>query len=134
MRTHLDVEQREDIRRDLAERMKLVPPDLRPGEDVFHWQEHPGGNHCCQGPHGCHQYWHDNFPGKRKQAKETFGHRGFGRTSELARANRSTCGCGSIVKVKHYLSAMLDWQGLLVAAPEDLRTKKAESFSPEKES
>ena len=86
MRTHLEVEQREDIRRDLAERMKLVPPDLRPGEDVFHWQEHPGGNHCCQGPYGCHQYWHDNF------------------------------------------------QGLLVATPEDLRTKKAESFSPEKES
>ena len=30
-----------------------------------------------------------------------------------------------------YLSAIHDWQGLLVAAPIDLRTKKAESFSPQ---
>ena len=29
------------------------------------------------------------------------------------------------------LSAILDRQGLLVAAPVDLRTKKAESFSPQ---
>ena len=35
MRTHLDVQQREDIRRDLAERMKSVPPDLRARECVF---------------------------------------------------------------------------------------------------
>ena len=34
MRTHLEVQQREDIRRDLAERMKFVPPDLRQGEKV----------------------------------------------------------------------------------------------------
>ena len=30
-----------------------------------------------------------------------------------------------------YLSAILDRQGLLVAAPVDLRTKKTESFSPQ---
>ena len=42
MTTHLEVQQREDIRRDLAERMKLVPPDLRTGEHVFYWQEDPG--------------------------------------------------------------------------------------------
>ena len=41
MRTHLEVQQREDIRRDLAERMKFVPPDLRAGENVFYWQEDP---------------------------------------------------------------------------------------------
>ena len=41
MRTHLTVQQREDIRRDLAGRMKLVPPDLRAGESVFYWQEDP---------------------------------------------------------------------------------------------
>ena len=36
MRTHLEIQQqREDIRRDLAERMKFVPPDLRAGERVF---------------------------------------------------------------------------------------------------
>ena len=32
MKTHLEVQQREDIRRDIAERMKFVPPDLRVGE------------------------------------------------------------------------------------------------------
>ena len=35
MKTHLEVQQREDIRRDLAERMKFVPPDLRARETVF---------------------------------------------------------------------------------------------------
>ena len=39
MKTHLEVQQREDIRRDLAERTKFVPPDLRVGEQVFYWQE-----------------------------------------------------------------------------------------------
>ena len=38
MQTHLEV-QRQDIRRDLAERMKFVPPDLRAQEHVFYWQE-----------------------------------------------------------------------------------------------
>ena len=38
---HLEVQQREDIRRDLAERMKFVSPDLRAGEHVFYWQEDP---------------------------------------------------------------------------------------------
>ena len=41
MQTHLEVQQREDIHRDLAERMKCVPPDLRVGESVFYWQEDP---------------------------------------------------------------------------------------------
>ena len=41
MKTHLGVQQREDTRRDLAERMKFVPPDLRVGESVFYWQEDP---------------------------------------------------------------------------------------------
>ena len=41
MKRHLEVQQREDIRRDLAERMKFVPPDLREGEQVFYWQEDP---------------------------------------------------------------------------------------------
>ena len=41
MRTHLEVQQREDIRHDLAERMKFVPPDLRAREQVIDWQEDP---------------------------------------------------------------------------------------------
>ena len=39
MRTHLEVQQREDIRRDLAERMKFVPPDLRAVVNVLYWQQ-----------------------------------------------------------------------------------------------
>ena len=35
MKTHLEEQQREDIRRHLAERMKFVLPDLRAGENVF---------------------------------------------------------------------------------------------------
>ena len=38
-RTHLEVQQREDIRRDLAERMKVVPPDIRARENECNWQE-----------------------------------------------------------------------------------------------
>ena len=41
MKTHLEVQQREDIRRDHAEGMKFVPPDLRVREQVFYWQEDP---------------------------------------------------------------------------------------------
>ena len=37
--TLLEVQEREDIRRDLPERMKFVPPDLRARENVFYWQE-----------------------------------------------------------------------------------------------
>ena len=44
MKTHLEVQQREDIRRNLAEGMKFVPPDLRVGEQVFDWQEVPRKN------------------------------------------------------------------------------------------
>ena len=35
MKTHLEIQQRADIRRDLAERMKFVPPDVRTREHVF---------------------------------------------------------------------------------------------------
>ena len=41
MKTHLEVQQREDIRRDTTKRMKFVPPDLRVGEQVFYWQDDP---------------------------------------------------------------------------------------------
>ena len=34
-KTHFEIQQREDIRRDLAERMKFVPPDLDVGECVL---------------------------------------------------------------------------------------------------
>ena len=44
----------------------------------------------------------------------------------LCTSNRSL---GAVLRL--FLGAILDRQGLLVAAPIDLRTKKAESFSPQ---
>ena len=38
MKTHLEVQQREDIRRDLASHLKFVPPNLVPGDRVYFWQ------------------------------------------------------------------------------------------------
>ena len=63
------------------------------------------------------------------RAEETVGHCGIGRTSGLA--------CEGEIDVwemfsdNSYLSAILDQQGLQVAAPIDLRTKKSESLSPQ---
>ena len=39
MKTHLEVQQREDIRRDLVDKMRFVPPNLTIGEKVYYWQE-----------------------------------------------------------------------------------------------
>ena len=94
MKTHLEVQQREDIRRDPAERMKFGPPDLRTGEHVFYWQKDPskiqqgrksgkwlrGEIIAINGPvsvisSSSRQY---------KQIKETFRYCGSGRTSRLA--------------------------------------------------
>ena len=41
MKTHLEVQQREDIRRDRAASRKFVTPHLRVGESVFYWQDDP---------------------------------------------------------------------------------------------
>ena len=97
MRTHLEVQQREDIHRDLAEWMKFVPPDLRAGKSVFYWQEDPSkiqqgrksGKRlkveiiAVKGPMAVISTGATMFSGKCKQVKETLGHCGFGRTSGL---------------------------------------------------
>ena len=41
MRTHLEIQQRDDIRRDLAASLKFIPADLIPGEEVYYWQDDP---------------------------------------------------------------------------------------------
>ena len=74
--THLEGQPREDIRRDFAERMRIVPPDLRIGECVLLastseqnsartdiWKKVEDGDYCCQRPHGAYQYWCVNFSG-----------------------------------------------------------------------
>ena len=79
MQTHLEIQQREDIRRDLTERVKFVFPDLRVGESVCYWQEDPsktqqGGDYSCQRLHGGYQYWCDHFSGTCEQTEKTSGH------------------------------------------------------------
>ena len=108
MKTHLEVQQREDIRRDLAERMKFVPPDLRAGENVFYWKEDWGQNPART------DIWHMVVAIKGPN-KRTW-------SMALLRVWR-------MFSDNSYLSAILDRQGLLVAAPVDLRTKKAENFT-----
>ena len=97
MKTHLEVQQREDIRRDLAERIKFVPPDLRAREHVFYWQEDPSKIQqgrksgkllkveiiAVMGIHGSCQHEMRPCFSKHKQAEETVGRCGFGRTSGL---------------------------------------------------
>ena len=99
MKTHLEVQQRPDIRRARAEWMKFVPPYLRVGESVSYWQEDP--NKFQQGRksrkwlkveilavkgsiHGCYLYWCIHLSSKCKQTSKTSGHCGFGRTSRFA--------------------------------------------------
>ena len=111
MKTHFEVHLREDIRLDLAERMKFALSDLRAREHVFCWQEDPSkiqqgrksvkwlkveiiavkGSMAVVNAH--------RTSGKHKQAVETVGHwiwKNFRtRVSEWERL----C-CGSHVKVK----------------------------------
>ena len=98
VKTHLEVQQREDIRRDLAERMKFVPFGLRVGEQVFYWQEDPNKIHqgrksgkwlkveiiAVKGPMVVVSTGASIYSGKCKQAKESLGHCGYGRPSGFA--------------------------------------------------
>ena len=144
MKTYLEVQQREDIRRDLAEGMKFVPPELRVGEPVFYWQEDPG------------KIQHGRESGKRLKV-EIIAVKGLMvdintgtsifqvnaskqrrplDTVDLEEPPDSCEGTGApdvleLFSDNTYLSAILDRQRLMVAAPLDLRTKKAESFSPQ---
>ena len=153
LKTHLDVQQREDIRRDLAERM-YVPPDLRAGEKVFHWQEDPSKIQqgrtsgkwlkveiiAVNGAMTVISTGATIFPAHVSTLRRPLN------TVDLEelRDSRDRAGApvlwlsceGPIVvwelfSDNSYLSAILDKQGLQVAAPIDMRTKKAESFSPQ---
>ena len=99
-----------------------------------------GGNHCSEGPHGCCQYRCDHTSGKHKQAEETMGPQDLEElpdSRERAGAPVLWLSCegqidvGEMFSDNSYLSAILDRQGLQVVAPTDLRTKKAERFTPQ---
>ena len=149
MRTHLEVQQREDIRRDLAERMKFVPPDLRAGENVFCWQEDPskiqqgrksgkwlkveiiaikGGLEGINTGFACFQ------SKKLRRPLNTVDLEELRDSSERTGALFVWLSCEGQADVwemcsgNSHLSAILDRQGLLVAAPVDLRRKQADKF------
>ena len=128
MKSHLEVQQREDIRRDLAERMKFVPPDLRVGESVLSWQEDP--SKIQQGGKSGKWLKVEIIAVKAPMAV-------FEDLEELLDSRERTgvpvpwlsfegqMDVCELFSDNSYLSAILDRQGLLVAAPEDLGTKKA---------
>ena len=154
MKTHSEVQQREDIRRDIAEGMKFVPPDLRVGEQVFYWQEGP--SKILQGRKS--GKWLKNkiiavkgsmvvintgatiFKVNASMLRKLWGTLDLeelpdSRESTGAPVLRLSCeGQTDVWKLCSdisYLSAVLDRQGLMVVAPVDPRTKRAEGFSPQ---
>ena len=148
MKIHLEVQQREDIRPDLAEGIKFVPPDLRAREQVFYWQAdlnkikqgRKSGRWlkveiiAVQGPHGCFQYRCYHISGKHKQAEETVDTgiwKIFRDSRDRARAPVLWLSCEGQLDIWEMFSDNLSLTGKdsQVAAPIDLRTKKAESFS-----
>ena len=141
--THLEVQQREDIRRDLAERMEFNPPDHRVGESVFYWQEDP--SKIQQGRKSGRWLKVEILAVKGPMVVISIGALDTEKTwtlEELPDSRERTgapvlwLSCEGQIDVWElssdisHLSAILNRQGLLVAAPVDLRTKKTESFSP----
>ena len=122
---------------------------------MFYWQEFPskiqhgrtsgqwlkGNDYCCQRPHGCYQCWYLYFTRKCQQATNTVGYRGdLEEPPDSCEQTRApvlwlSCECQTDVwelfTDSSCLSAILDRQAFMVAAPVVLRTKKAESFSPQ---
>ena len=82
------------------------------------WKLVEGGNHCCQRSDGSYQYGACIFPVDLEELPESRERTGAPVLSMS----------GSYFSDSSSLSAILDRQGLLVAAPVDLRRKKAESF------
>ena len=155
LQIHLEVQSREDIRRDLAERMQFLPPDLRAGEHVCYWPEDPSKIHqgrisgkwlkveiiAVKGIHGSCQHRCDHVSGKHTQAQEDrwtlWIWKNFRtRVSEQQRlylwlSCEGQIDIWEVLSDNSYLGAILDRRGLQVAAPIDLDRKKAESFSPQ---
>ena len=119
---------------------------------MFYWQEDPskiqqgrksgkwwkGGNHCCQRPHGSTSSGASIFQvtaSKRIRPLNTVDLEDLLDPRERTGAPVLWLSCEGQTDVwelftgNSYLSAILDRQGLLVAAPVDPRLKKAESIS-----
>ena len=152
MRTHLEVQQREDICRDLAERMKFIPPDFRAREIVFYWQDDPSKIQqgrksdkwlrveiiAVKGPIAVISSGATIFQAnvsKLTRPSDTVDLAELPDARERTGAPVLWLSCERQIDVwemfsdSSYLSAILDRYGHFLAAPIDFRTKKAESFS-----
>ena len=140
MRTHLEVQQREDIRRDLAERMKFVPPNLRAGENVSYWQEDP--SKIQQGRKSL-QSRASRSESAQVRPHPTVGHWIWKNFRTRVSDKERQC-CGSLVMVKnvfgscslttHVCAPSLIGKDFRSQLQLTFRTKKAESFSPRRAS
>ena len=140
--------------RDLAERMKFVPPDFRAGENVFYWQEDPSkiqqgrksgrwlkvviiAVNCSMAVVNTAATIFQATVSNLRSPLDIVDLEELPDSRERAGAPVLWLSCEGQIDVwemspdNSYLSAILDRQGLQVAAPVDLRTKKAESFSPQ---
>ena len=154
MKTHLEIQQREDIRRDLAVRMKFVPPDLRTREHVLYWQEDPSNTQqgrksgtwlkveilavkgsmvvICTGS----SIFQVNASKLRRpldtvDLEELPDSREQTGAPVLWLSNKSQTDVWELFSDNSYLSAVLDRQGLSVTVPVDLGTKNSKRFSPQ---
>ena len=89
-----------------------------------------GGDYCCQRSFSSDQNWRVHFAGKCPQNEEDFWTLWIWKKLRIRLSAQEHLYCGILAKVKQmsgdlfsdnsYLSALLDRQGLLVAAPVDL--------------
>ena len=154
MKTRLEVQQREDIRRDLAGRMKFVPPDLRVGESVFYCKKiratfSKDGRLenglkveilAVKGPMVVISTGASIFQvneTKERRHLDTVDLEELPDSRERTGAPVLWLSCEGQMDVwelfsdNSHLSAIIDRQGLLVAAPVDLKSKNTESLSPQ---
>ena len=104
------------------------------------WKMVEGGDYCCEVHPGCYQYWYLHFPGRCQLAAKTVGKMDLEErpgSCERTGAPVLWLSCEGQIDVwklfsdNSYLGALLDRQGLMVAAPADRRIKRAEGFSPQ---
>ena len=123
MKTHLQVQQREYIRGDLVEGMKFVPPFI-----------------AVKGPMVVINTGTSIFQLNARRLRrplDTMDQEEPPDSCKRTGALVSWLSCECQIDVwelfsdNSYLSAKLGRQGLMVAAPADQRTKKAEGFSPQ---
>ena len=149
MKTHLE----EDIRRNIAERVKFVPPDLRVGKQMFYWREDPSKIQqgrksgkwlkveiiAVKGPIVVINTAASIFQVNENKPRRPLDTADFEELSDSCERTggpvlwlscKGQTDVWEVFSDNFHLSAILDRQELLVAAP-DLRTKKAESFSPQ---